>query len=303
MLRLSIIVPHQHNDSDLENTILSALEHRPKDCEIILVHDGSYSDPYQLGDELLLLHEEADNPVALLNAGLAVARSPIICVLSGGVTVQSDDWAEQACQRLTSKSNSANEPASLAVGIATTATQCSYGLRMDAVNSGSVLRSGDYRQRHVGLTCGPELTCGFYLRRMLLAVGGWNESVQWANADVELALLMNRLGIPSQLLEGDCVKQSQATSKRTAANIKQLAELAVAYGLQASGAGAAAVDFLRGCLTGNFSGSLAWARGTLSADANLHIQQRIKSASDRWQQLQQPTPVRHAIGDLVRRAA
>ena len=49
--RLSIIIPHR-NDQLLEETILSVLENRPRDCEIIVAHDGSYCDPYQLVDEV-----------------------------------------------------------------------------------------------------------------------------------------------------------------------------------------------------------------------------------------------------------
>ncbi len=37
--RISIIIAHQH-DQRLEDTLLSVLECRPKDCEIIVAHDG-----------------------------------------------------------------------------------------------------------------------------------------------------------------------------------------------------------------------------------------------------------------------
>ena len=71
MPRLSIIIPHRNNDQRLEETILSVLENRPRDCEVIVVHDGSYRDPYDLGDEVVYVQEEPNSSaVELLNAGL-----------------------------------------------------------------------------------------------------------------------------------------------------------------------------------------------------------------------------------------
>ena len=80
MPRLSIIVPHRHDDQRLEATILSLLENRPRDCEVIVAHDGSYLDPYQLSDEVIYVQEEQGaSVVELLNAGLMAACSPIVC--------------------------------------------------------------------------------------------------------------------------------------------------------------------------------------------------------------------------------
>ena len=88
MPRLSTIIPHRGNSLALENTILSVLENQSDDCEVILVHDGSYSDPYNLSDELLIIEEQTDNPITLLNVGLMAACSPTICVLTPGATLQ-----------------------------------------------------------------------------------------------------------------------------------------------------------------------------------------------------------------------
>ena len=79
MPRLSIIVPHRHQDSRLEATLLSLLENRPDDSEIIVVHDGSYGDPYKLVDEVIFIEEErSSNTLKLLNAGVMAACSPAI---------------------------------------------------------------------------------------------------------------------------------------------------------------------------------------------------------------------------------
>ena len=77
MPRLSIIVPHRQDDQQLEATILSVLENRPRDCEVIVVHDGSYLDPYQLSDELIYVQEEQGASLTELLADPELARNAL----------------------------------------------------------------------------------------------------------------------------------------------------------------------------------------------------------------------------------
>ena len=43
---LSIVIPASRDTVALELTLAAALEHQPDDCEVIVVNDGSYNDPY-----------------------------------------------------------------------------------------------------------------------------------------------------------------------------------------------------------------------------------------------------------------
>ena len=52
MPRLSIIIPALGNSARLESTLVSVLENRPLDCDIIVVHTGEYNDPYDLAGEI-----------------------------------------------------------------------------------------------------------------------------------------------------------------------------------------------------------------------------------------------------------
>ena len=224
-----------------------------RDCEIIVVHNGNYADPYALGDEVLLVEETTANPVALLNAGLMLACAPVICVLANGAMVHDDAWAEDACQRLQCPSRLA----SLALPVqAPAGVSATYGLI--ASIDGCQLQAGGIDQLQPGPTAGPQLSGGFYHRRTLLSLGGWNECVAWENADVELALLMSRLELPSELSQGSAVALPKATQRlQSHLAIKQLAELSVAYGLTPAGAGAAMSDLLRGCLSGHVPTAVA----------------------------------------------
>ena len=52
MPRLSCVIPAVGTTQDLETTLVSVLEKRPDDCEIIVVLNESYADPYGLKDEV-----------------------------------------------------------------------------------------------------------------------------------------------------------------------------------------------------------------------------------------------------------
>ena len=56
MPRLSIVVFCFHDTQLLEETLVSVLQNRPDNSEVLVMHDGTYEDPYDLADELSLIH-------------------------------------------------------------------------------------------------------------------------------------------------------------------------------------------------------------------------------------------------------
>lgn len=80
----------------MEATLVSVLEHRPTDCEILLVLNSPYEDPYSLSDEVTFIQAPTGaSRVACLNLAIKEVHSPYISILSPGVTVN-DGWAEAA---------------------------------------------------------------------------------------------------------------------------------------------------------------------------------------------------------------
>ncbi len=110
MPRVSIIVAHQQ-DKRLEDTLLSVLENRPRDCEIIVAHDGSYTDPYHLADEVLFRRNGSTCSIASkLNEGLyAACCSPVVHFLAEGVQV-TEGWCENASNWITRHNHVAVSP-------------------------------------------------------------------------------------------------------------------------------------------------------------------------------------------------
>lgn len=84
MPELSIIIPIVGQQQDFENTLISVLENRPHDCEIIVVCDEQYDDPYALGDEVTFVEARCDaGLVERFTLGVGQSRAELVHLLSG----------------------------------------------------------------------------------------------------------------------------------------------------------------------------------------------------------------------------
>lgn len=270
--RLSIIIPHR-NDQNLEETILSVLENRPRDCEIIVVHDGSYSDPYRLADEVVYVREEPKTTaVQLLNAGLMAARSPVVCTLLDGVVV-SGDWSEPAMKRFANTDVGAVAP-QLQVGRIVVS-----GISSSAVLNVAKLRSGRIESQDLSAVA-PTLAAGFYRRKLLLALGGWNDELGASSADVELALLMSVLDLTCEC-EPQVVMVTaieSIPSRKSAVAISELAGIAAAHGLASASLAATISSVMVAAFTGSLSTALAWSAGLSNAAVARNVAERLAYA-------------------------
>ena len=72
MPRLTILIPCVGGAAAFDATLVSVLQHRPADCEVLLVHTEPYDDPYDLAGEVQFLRTDRScKLVDLLNEGLA----------------------------------------------------------------------------------------------------------------------------------------------------------------------------------------------------------------------------------------
>lgn len=94
MCRLSIIVPYNRDEAAFETTLVSVLENRPEHSEVVVAHDGSYSDPFDLGDEVRFVVAEAGDVVALVQAAVRTALGRVVHILHGGARA-SEGWADE----------------------------------------------------------------------------------------------------------------------------------------------------------------------------------------------------------------
>ena len=65
--------------------------------EILVCHDGSYQDPFELGDEIRFVIADSENPLELISAGASQARGRFVHILSDGLRATTG-WIDEALE-------------------------------------------------------------------------------------------------------------------------------------------------------------------------------------------------------------
>ncbi len=95
--RLSIIIPIGRDIAAFESTLISVLENPVDGSEILVCHDGSYQDPFELGDEIRFVIADSEDPLELISAGASQARGRFVHILSDGLRATTG-WVEEALE-------------------------------------------------------------------------------------------------------------------------------------------------------------------------------------------------------------
>jgi hypothetical protein len=96
--RLSIVIPAA-DVAALEDTLVSVLENRPADCEIIAALAVPYADPWSIGDEVRFVPAPAGaGLIDCVNLGVASSAGEIVHVLAAGWRA-TEGWADAALAR------------------------------------------------------------------------------------------------------------------------------------------------------------------------------------------------------------
>jgi len=193
--KIALIVPAVGCQETLDETLVSILENRPGDCQVLVPHAANYQDPYDLREEVRFVEHSSSDVASLLNAALEVSEADIVQIICPGVTV-CEGWTDAALARfdanpdLTSVSPAvwrADRPDRLlAVGL-----RSARSGRRAAVGRN---RTADAAMRLQGagrLTVdGPLLHAGFYRRQLFAEIGGFNSQFGPLCLDLDLAARM-----------------------------------------------------------------------------------------------------------------
>ena len=210
MPRLSIVIPVLGDPQQLDDTLVSILQNRPCDCEILVVHNQPYGDPYDLGREVRFIEAGRDSGlVDCLNLGVTASRAPVVHLLACGVEVASG-WAEAALPHfrrldvaavaaVVLNRNNPRKIVSAGFGYRSEGTAWRLGQRAAAVDVAECAES----------LCGPDILAAFYRKSAFEAVGGLTASVGDELAGVDLALSLLDAGFCCAL-EPQCVAHVDA---------------------------------------------------------------------------------------------
>ena len=205
MPRLSIIIPLLGDQAQLDDTLVSVLENRPANCEILVVHAEPYDDPYGLAGEVRFLAAAPGATLAeCLNLGLRASRAAVVHVLSCGVEV-SPGWAEAAIRHF----RDAEVAAVAAVVLSRRQPQRVASAGLGYRPEGIAWRL-DQGAPPSGLgecwtnLCGPDVLAAFYCKSTLEAVGGFSLHATDMLMGIDAALALRRAGFRC-VLEPACV--------------------------------------------------------------------------------------------------
>ena len=202
MPRLSLIVPFQCDSQALENTLVSVLELRSPDDELLIVHRGEYQDPYGLqGNEAKVLETPASTSLAeQLNIAVQNATGDVLQVVLPG-TVLEPDWCVDALAAFDEL-----DVDMIALGVsASGANSLQYGFEADLIP----------QRRATGEAskiAGPLLAGTMIRRSAIECLGGWNTKIPSDLIDFELCLMAKLLGLQVGVVEGSSVTCDESRS-------------------------------------------------------------------------------------------
>ncbi|MFZ4468948.1 MAG: glycosyltransferase family 2 protein [Pirellula sp.] len=202
MPRLSLIVPFQCDSQALENTLVSVLELRSPDDELLIVHRGEYQDPYGLqGNEAKVLETPASTSLAeQLNIAVQNATGDVLQVVLPG-TVLEHDWCVDALAAFDEL-----DVDMIALGVSGSgANSLQYGFEADLIPQR--LATGEASK-----IAGPLLAGTMIRRSAIECLGGWNTKIPGDLIDFELCLMAKLLGIQVGVVEGSSVTCDESRS-------------------------------------------------------------------------------------------
>jgi len=199
--RLSIIIAVLGDPNRLDNTLVSVLENRPANCEVLVVHNEPYNDPYELAGEVRFIEAVPWAGMAeCLNMGLAAGRAPVVHVLACGVEVRLG-WADAALRHFRDADIAAvaavvqdgRDPSKSKIKMKILSAGLGYRAEGDVWRLGAGQESDALGEIQEEL-CGPDILAAFYCRSALEAIGGFWPSATDALVGIEVALSLEQIG-------------------------------------------------------------------------------------------------------------
>lgn len=190
--RLSLVVPHEGDGDAFENSLVSVLQHRPCDCEVIVTHDGTYDDPFDLDDEVLFLDTATRSPVRQIAQAAGVAHGRFVQVIGQGQTVAAG-WTDAALSEFE------HHDAGVIVPVVRDADDhviCHVGFRCSSASACLAVGFGetDVSRTHARTIDGGFLSSAFWRRDLLRSMAGTYRGDDWIESSLVYALAARAAG-------------------------------------------------------------------------------------------------------------
>jgi GT2 family glycosyltransferase len=196
--RLAIIIPYFGDASALEETLVSVLQNRPTDCEILVVLARDYSDPYELKDEVRFVPASPKTGFSgAVNLGVEMTDAPVIHLLTCGVVV-AEGWADWAQAHFDNSLVGAVAPMIVASGevpkVVALGMTYRHGGEIRPIGQGRMAQEIALQPKKVGAL---HPAAAFFRHSALELAGRFPEHVSQRHVTVDLGLALGRLGFLS----------------------------------------------------------------------------------------------------------
>ncbi len=198
--RLAIVISAVGNVQSLEGTLISVLENRPADCEIVVALNRPYADPYELKGEVHFVTARGAT-VAGINQALAVTRAPFVHLLASGCQV-TEGWTDEALARFGNRRVGSVAPMVWNAERTDRIFAAGIGFR---TNGTHYLVGKDFCQLTPELErsiIGPCGFAAFYRKAAIDFAGGWSNRLGTRQADLDIALALRRAGLTVAIEQG-----------------------------------------------------------------------------------------------------
>ena len=192
--RFSIIIPVVGQPSALDETLASILRDLGEDCEVVLVHDGTFEDPYNIADELTVIDAQTKRLAAQVSIAVKQSAGQIIAIVRPGVELP-EQWTNVVAAAFEDPTVASAAPILVAQSksqsIVTAGVHTNYHYRRLLTGSRKKLA-----QRVFGRLqpLGPSAWAAFYRRSTLTMIGDLDQKTEDQYFDLDLALTLSQMG-------------------------------------------------------------------------------------------------------------
>lgn len=252
MTGISIIVPHTGQIERFEDTLASVLRHRPSNSQLIVVHDGSYDDPYDLSGEVHFVDaDQSYDLIPFLNVGMCYVGGETTVIMRPGIEVD-ENWDGSISEAFEDGRVGAVSP--VIVGAKRQSKVVASGVDVSRSGSRKLVGSGKRlsgRRLRSIKSVGPSSWFAAYRTRLLKQLLPFDEQLDPICWDADVASAIKAMGFQNQLAS-DCIAIAESEDI-------VLEETGVAHGLSAqrslARAGKASLSATVGGLVGDLFGS------------------------------------------------
>lgn len=221
--RLSIVIPTPADTAAMEETLVSVLEHRPDDCEIVVALGCEYADPWNIREEVRFVQAPAGSSlVSCVNLGMAASEGDVVHILAAGWRA-TEGWTDLPLERFEDDDVGAVVPLGVAADdrerVVSAGVRCAVGgRRIDVAADTKWRKTRASGELPAGLTLpqGPVLEAGFWRSDLLELTGrGFTTACGDATADADMAITLVRSGRRVVVEQHSRVVAPSAPTKKT----------------------------------------------------------------------------------------